>query len=863
MPDSEETHAFSSLLREQRLAADLTQAAFAERAGLAARTIQDLERGIAQPRRETVRRLVAVLAPPTEVRAHFEAATPTPRDRSGQRDGGPRPGRSADRPEPGPDRVIHQPDWPGSLVRLPNALTPTVGREADLTALASLLARTRLLTLTGVGGVGKTRLAIETARTVQNDYADGVWLVELAALADPMLVPQTAAKAFGIAEQPGRPLLETLADVLQTRRVLMVLDNCEHLLDACAELVERLLTACDGVRVLATSREPIGVDGEVVWRMPPLTVPDGEAAMTPAADLTEYGAVQLFVDRAQQARPGFVLTDESTREVVEICRRLDGIPLAIELAAARVSSLAVGQIAARLDDELMLLTRGPRTAAPRHRTLRATLDWSYDLLAELEQRLLRRLAVFAGGWTLDTAETVCSGDGLDRAEILDLLSKLVDASLVIVEERSGEARYRLLEPIRQYALEQLRQTAGEAAVRARHASWCLTLAEQAEPELWMADQLRWFARLDAEHDNLRAALAWSVHADHGADIGLRLAGALHHFWDVRGYLGEGRHWLEDALRRAADDPGPMAAKALVGVALLAHRQGVRPSDFARATDLCTQAFELAQRHRDTRHAVLALTQIGLTAGILGNYEQARRTLEGALALARDAGDLLATAGTLGQLGRLEEYEGDYPRAEMVLEEALALHRERGDRVSTAWTIATLSLVARRQGAFERAVSLGEECLALYRELRDRNGLAFVLQNLGRVAHHQGDYARARSTFDESVRLWSGIGSRASALRSLEGLAGVIAAEGRPERGVRLLVATDALNASIGRTLSPAEQAVYEQLLASARAELDDADFAAADAEGRAMSFDQAVAYALETPASSASMAACSALQVGS
>jgi predicted ATPase len=829
MPDSGGTTAFGALLRQQRLIAGLTQATLAERAGLAARTVQDLELGIARPRRETVRRLVDALRLPPEIRARFEAVTPAPRDRA----------RRLDR--------VATTDAPGvaaSRSHLPVPLTSLVGRESDLVALAGLRSA-RLLSLTGVGGVGKTRLALAAARAAEGDYENGVWLVELAALSESTLVPQAVARALGIAEQARRPLVETLVDVLAARRLLLVLDNCEHLLDACAALVQRLLAGCPDVRVLATSREPLGVDGEVVWRVPPLTVPDGEASTMPTPNPTEYSAMRLFVDRARQIQTGFALTDESVREVVEICRRLDGIPLAIELAAARVSSLAVGQIAARLDDEMALLTRGPRTAAPRHRTLRGTLDWSYDLLAEPEQTLLRRLAVFAGGWTLDAAESICAGDGIDRAGVLDLLSQLVDASLVIVEECSGEARYRLLEPVRQYALGQLQQTADETAVRDRHAIWCLALAERAEPELWLADQLVWFARLEVEHDNLRTALSWSVGAGHDSEVALRLAGALCHFWDMGGYWGEGHQWLDHALQSAANDNGPASVRALTGAGFLAFRAGIGPRDFARATRLHTQALDLAKLNGDTRHVALALSRIAQVAQVQGQYEAARQLHEEALALARHHADKLGIARTLDLMGRLAEWEGDYPRAVMVLEEALTLHRERGDRVSAAWTISMLGLVVRRQGAYERAISLGEESLALYRGLRDRNGLAFVLQNLGRVMHLQGDYARARSMFEESVQLWRDIGSRTQALRSLEGLAGVIGAQGHPDRAVRLLVATETLSASIGRALSRAERDVFDQLLSAARAELDDTEYASACVEGRAMTFDEAVSYALE------------------
>ena len=920
MPDSDERSAFGSLLRRQRLTAGLTQGVLAERAGLSARTIQDLERGIAQPRRETVRRLVAVLAPPPEIRDQLEAASPSPRDRHGLTDHVPRPDPSGDHVPPGLDRAVDKAGWIGSQRSLPVLLTPTVGRDEELAAVADLLSTTQLLTLTGVGGVGKTRLAVEVARAAEADYADGVWLVELAALAEPALVPQTVAKVFGIAEQPGRTMIETLAGALQTRQILLVLDNCEHLLDGCAALVERLLTACDGPRVLATSREPLGMDGELIWRVPPLAVPEPSAA-TSNADLTDYGAVRLFTDRARLVQPSFALTEDVAPAVVEICRRVDGIPLAIELAAARVPFLTVGEIAARLDDQLGLLTHGRRTAVPRQRTLRATVDWSYDLHSERERALLRRLAVFAGGWTLEAAESVCRGDGLDRAEILELLSRLVDASLVVVAEQTGQARYRLLEPVCQYARGQLQRVPEEeAAARHRHASWCLGLTEGADPSLWPALRPGWRDLLRVERDNLRGALAWCL--DHDPPTGLRLASRLGWWWSVESLLEEGRHWLEACLARCAGET-PDHVRALYGLGRLAWSQG----DRSTACALIERSLALARRIGDLFGQTEALRSLGNLRADLGAVEAARAYLDEGLVLVRELGNRRGIAGNLAWLGNLDLMVAEYDRARMRYEEGLGIARTLDDPWLLANVLTNLGVVATSKGEYRRAracfeeatavmnadatpsligyltwwkshlaycqgdlaqaAALYEEAVAVGRRYRGRGLIASALYGLARVTLARGDPAGATAQAEESLRLLDPadevrrssalfvqglalaqqgdaaqgealvrecLAMRAKARRRvlvagcLEALAQLASDTGRAARAARLLGAADALRASIGAPMPPIERADIEVATDAVRALLGVDAFTQARAEGRAMSFEQAVAYALDVPA---------------
>jgi len=490
--------AVGDLIRRYREIAGLSQEALAERAGLSPRGLLYLERGLRRPYPATLRQLADALSLSAAEREALMLAN---------QHGGAAPPATEDAAEPA---AVGQAAAPaatpatGPLHNLPASLSSFVGREHDQARVHDLLTSHRLVTLVGTGGVGKTRLALAVAQGIVGNHPDGVWLVELAPLADPGLAPGVVAQVLGLYEAPGRSILETLCDYCSGRRMVLVLDNCEHLLAVCAQLSGALLRAAPELRILATSREPLRVTGEQCYRVPSLSAPDPRRL--PAGELIgAYEAVRLFVQRAQEQRPDFALDERNTRAVAEVCARLDGIPLAIELAAARTGGLGVEAIAARLDDRFRLLTGGARGALPRQRTLQATLDWSYDLLGGSEQSMLHRLAVFAGGWTLGAAEAVCAGEGIEEREVLDLLGGLVGKSLVQVQEAGGEARYGLLETVRQYAGERL-AAGGADLPRDRHLRWCLALAEEAEPELKGREQERWLARLEAEHDNLRAAL---------------------------------------------------------------------------------------------------------------------------------------------------------------------------------------------------------------------------------------------------------------------------------------------------------------------------------------------------------------------
>jgi predicted ATPase/class 3 adenylate cyclase len=686
---------------------------------------------------------------------------------------------------------------------LPRQLTSFIGREREIAEVKRLLSTRALLMLTGSGGCGKTRLALRVAEDLIGTYADGVWLVELAALADPELVLHSVASTLSLREVRGRALLAALLDYLRARELLLVLDNCEHLVTACAELAEALMRSCPRLGILATSREPLGVPGETVWPVTSLSLP--ERRQVPSVEqLMQYEAIRLFTERATAIQPAFRLTPANAAVVAAVCRRLDGIPLAIELAAARLRALSVDQIAARLDERFSLLTGGGRTALPRTQTLRGTLDWSYDLLSHKEQALLRRLAVFAGGWTLEAAEAVCTGAGVEQPDILDLLTQLVFKSLVLMDAEEGPVRYRLLETVRQYGRDRLDESGETANARTRHLNWYLHLVEKAERELVGADQSVWLDRLEVEHDNLRAALEWSKGATSDGDAGVRLAGALWQFWNVHGHFSEGRGWLEAVLSHSPNASATARAKALAGAGFLVYRQG----DYDGSTRLCTES----------------------------------------LALFRELSDRSGIGQALYVLGMAAEGQGNYEHAKALLMESLALGRQVGDKRRMAISLNSIGEVARCQDDYAAASVSYEESLALYREVGDKRGVAIALGNLGHVALHQRDYERAGICFKEALGLVRQLVYRLGMAEYLAGLGGVAAAEGRHMRAARLLGAARELLGLLGALLEPPDRAEYERSLAIARAGLNDAAFAEAWAEGAAMALDQAVEYALTTEA---------------
>ncbi|MDP9314772.1 MAG: tetratricopeptide repeat protein [Chloroflexota bacterium] len=732
---------------------------------------------------------------------------------------------------------------------LPVPLTSFIGREHEIVEVRRLLATTRLLTLIGTGGCGKTRLALEVARDPDDRYADEVWLVELAGLADPRLLPRAVAGVLGMREDPDRLLIDRLADALRSRQLLLVLDNCEHLLEACAELVDTLLSSSPGLRVLATSREALDAMGEQHWRVPSLSLPP--VGVLPTVERAgEYEAVRLFVERARHRQPGFDLSaQEDMRAVVEICRQLDGIPLAIELATSRLPVLSVQQIAAKLDDSLRLLTRGGRTAVPRHRTLRGVLDWSYALLNEPERDLFARLSVFAGSWTLEAAEAVglaSVADGAGTEDGLELLSRLVDRSLVQVEAgHEGAVRYRLLEVVRQYARERLEASGTAATVHRQHVAFFLALGEAADPALIGPRQAIWLSRLEREHDNLRAALSWSLEEGE-FESGARLAAPLWRFWWIHGHLSEGRQWFRQVLAAPDALSPPVRARALRGASLLARAQ----SAYEEATALVEQSLALFRELGDTDGIGHALSNLGTILACQGAYEQARAVEEEGLAISRQLHDKRGIAVSLDQLGQYSYYLGDYEAAARYWEESLQLNREIEDLHSLAITLNNLGEMARDRGELDRALDRFEEAVALFRRLDARTTLAYSLQSFADLRLKRQEYEQAQALLHESVLLLRELGSAQSIACCLETFAKLACIQGLSERAARLFGAAEGLRAASGTALSSAERASLQASIDAARSNLVEQAWSAAWLEGKAMSLERATDYALSTAESS-------------
>ena len=739
---------------------------------------------------------------------------------------------------------------------LPQQPTSFVGREKELAEIRSLLVRTRLFTLTGAGGCGKTRLALQVAVDALACHPDGVWMLELASLRDPAFVSQTVAVALGLTEEPGRSLTLTVAEHLKTKSPMLVLDNAEHVLQACAQLADTLLRQCPRVTLVVTSRERLGVAGELTYRVPSLTAPDPRRDKTPET-VGPYESVRLFVERAQFQRPGFAVTTSNAAALASICHQLDGIPLALELAAARLNALSVEEICRRLDRRFRLLTGGSRTALPRQQTLRALIDWSYELLGMAERTLLVRLSVFVGGWTLAAAEGVCTGQDVDEGEVLELLSSLVDKSLVVAEERAGATRYRLLETVRQYAGDRLLEVGDAALWQERHLDYFLRLAEDSETQLTGGDQRAWLDRFEIEHENLRAALAWSAANDATASSGLRLAGALTRFWYMRGHFGEGRTWLGSFLAKTSRDKDTAArAKALRGTAKLALQQG----DLASAWQFDEQCLAIYRALGDRRGVAATLNEMGVVAAQQGDDGAARKLLEESLAIHWELDDRHGVALTLNGLANLACAQGDYAVAQSLHERGLAINRSLGDRRSVAISLVNLGAVAEARGDRLAARALYQECLEIFRELNEKVGIASSLINLGVVAVALGEIPHAQGLYQESLAMLRELGDRRGIAFSLEGLADVGLASGCAGRAACIWGAAERLREEISSPLAPFERGRYLTQLAAARGALGDADFATAWQKGRAVTLEQAINYAMSeddaTPPNSARRKAC-------
>jgi len=853
MPTTAGPGPFGILLQQYRAAAGLSQEELAARASLSRRGISDLERGERRlPHPATVRRLADALNLDDAARARVLASVhsaPASEITNGRileahvarlpTDGSPPATTAARRSS------------------LPASLSSFVGRDRELTELASAIETARLLTLTGPGGVGKTRLGLQLAQRLESRFKDGAAFVALAALQDATLVVPTIAHVLG----KGPDDAQAPADVVEAlfdKQLLLVLDNFEHVLGAAPAITE-LLEACAGLKVLVTSRAPLRVRGEQEFPVPPLRLPDRRRSLD-AITLSQYDAVRLFVERARSVEPGFTLTDVNAAAVAEICRRLDGLPLAMELAAARIRLLSPPGMLAHLEQRLLDLRGGARDLPARQQTLRATFAWSYDLLDPAAQKLFERLSIFVGGFTTAAARSVGGGarvSGGVREEgehaprpqavptldgdVLQLLESLLAMSMVHKEgQPDGEQRLSILETIREFGLERLAESGEEAALRRRHASAYLTFAERAKQEVSGPNQSVWLARLEAEHGNLRAAFDQTV-ANGETERAARFLEALHWFWLVHGHLTEGgeRAARVATLAAATDRPG-LQALALDHASALAFHL----SDYAAACTLAEQSLAIRRVVGDSSRLPGLLVLLAAAELRRGDPGAARAHLEESMAIAQQNGDVVSYSRSLIDLANLAHEQADYVRARSLYHESLGLARETDDRLGEATVLNNLAVVARDRGDGDEACRLFDESIAIRRAIGDRHGLALTLANLGDVVSQLGDYQRAKDLLTESLAIEHDLGAGPSIALVLERLAGLAAAQRQPRRALRLAGAAAAQRASIGVAAPRAAQVLLRQRLGPARQALDEAAVALAWAEGNALSLDAAVGYGL-------------------
>lgn len=769
-------------------AAGLLQEELAERAGLTGRGIRKIENGESVPNADTVRALSDALALSPEQRALFERAADREREARDVQDHARRAAMAASR-----------------KTNLPAPVSGFVGREDDIAEIGQALRRARLVTLVGAGGCGKTQLAIKVATELRAEYPDGVWLVRLEALESPDALLPTVARTLGVREAEN-DLRAALIVALRRKQTLLLLDNCEHLVIPCAELAEALLEGCPRLHILATSREALRLlSWEEAWRVPSLALPPARRRI-PLGELARYDAVQLFVRRARD----FTLTEENAPAVARICGRLDGIPLAIELAVARLPVLSVHELAERLDahvqglagddqdERFQLLTDRSRTSPPRQRTLVATMAWSYNLLSDTEQALLQRLAIFAGGWTLDAAEAVCAADAVERGAVLDLLTVLADKSLVQAPAvDTSDRRYGLLETVRQYGRARLEESGETTLLRRRHRDWYLQEAEQAAAEWLEPGREARSNRLEADHDNYRSALAWSLSRSNEAVAGARLAAALWRFWEMRGYLTEGRDWLERALTASEELPEDLRVRIASGIGHFAADQ----NDHETAIRLLDAGLSFFREHGDTRDAAFSLLKLGTTA----------------------------------------HFRGDHARATALLRESLSLYEAMGDKPGVANALDYLAYTAMSYPDAGDPGDLFEQSLSLSRQIEEPEYMASALFGLAYLAFFAGDIQRARSLIGESLALYRSLGLTGGVAMTVEGFAALSVVEGNKERAARLFAAADVAREAINAPRPPSYGPVYDSIVSVVRA-----DFPDAWAEGQALTLDEAVDIAAQT-----------------
>jgi predicted ATPase/DNA-binding XRE family transcriptional regulator len=798
--------AFGTLLRQLRLKADLSQEALAERARMSVVTVGALERGVRRaPYRDTVAMLAGALELDARERAELESAAVRP----------PRPRRTA--------------GDAAQASNMPLYLTQFIGRQAELTELGALLRSHRLVTIVGAGGIGKTRTAIQL---LPDPSLEGAWFVELAPLADPALVAGCVASALGIAEQSDRPVLDTLVQALKARRLLLILDNCEHLVEEAARVAVTLLGACPDIKLLATSREPLRIGGERVYRLPPLAFPPKSAALA-ADEALRYEAVSLFAERALAADATFQLSDESASAVAEICRRLDGIALAIELAAARVNVLEPRRLAKLLDERFRVLSVGSRTAMPRQQTMWALIDWSYDLLAAPEQELFRRLSVFAGGWSLEAAVEVCACDDAEA-----LLWALVDKSLVVVEPSGDEERYRFLESTHEYARRRLEQSGDAETLAARHASWMAAFGERAKAALETMPELAWFAHVDIELDNVRAALDWSLKRARAPALGARLAAALGEYWPPR-QRREGRMWLE-AAQAGLDAQREPALAAAVALGLAATLPlGIER--VARAAEVVAAFREVG----DERELVRALRLYGDALIFADDLDASEAALGEGVEIARRIGERRRLVVLLDALGAARRLRGDFAGARVRQQEALDLSLARDGVASRyhAQALANLGELEFALGNVERASQYAVQSRELFERLGDADHAANVLLNLTAYALATDRFEAAQTYARQTLAEVDALQQPFTVAAALEHLAVVAGLSGDFERAANVVGFSDARLRSLKLQRQPTERAGYERLCEALAAHYDGSELARRLAQGAALSEARAIELA--------------------
>jgi predicted ATPase/class 3 adenylate cyclase len=724
---------------------------------------------------------------------------------------------------------------------LPSQLTSFIGRARELKEAKEKLLSARLLTLIGPGGTGKTRLSLQLGAEVLSHFADGVWFVELAPLADPVLVLQTIANALGVRAQMGRSLKNIVLDFLHAKNLLLVFDNCEHLVEACAQLADEFLHSAPNLKIVASSREALGIGGETVYRVPSLGVPN-QASVSYEA-LARFESIQLFVERARAANPKFDLTEKNAAFVVQICFRLDGIPLAIELAAARVKMLSAEQIAERLDDCFRLLTGGSRTALPRQQTLRALIDWSYSLLLEPEKTLLRRLAVFVGGWTLEAAEAVC-GEESGGVEVLDLLTKLVDKSLVFSEESRDEIRYRRLETIRQYSREKFFETDEVETIRNHHLAFYVQYAETAEEHLRGRARVSWIQRLASEQDNLRSAIEWGLARN--PESALRLAASLTLFWAPSGFSAEGFRWLQQTLEHmektdAYEQPA-LRAKGLSGLSFLSMSQG----DNTNGKRIAKESVALFRQTQDKSGLAYALVVLAYPLQFLGELPQAEAALKESIAIARSEKNVFVLASALANMTLVNlELHGDIETAERYADEAIRLSREVGIEWTASVANEMKGRIATYQKDYDKARTLFGKAVNGYRETGASFNVILVKSALAHMERESGNYEIALEIYRETIVAFRNIGQTGAVAHQLECFGFIAIAWGQSERALQLFAAADALREKGGAPMMPDEQIYFDEQLKALRDRLDKSQVAIIWSKGCALTMEQAIELALE------------------